>query len=67
MLQCLPQKGLGSAASFALQSICEACREHMPTRIQGLLKIAENLDSYTINTEAALGFLKGMISLTTFT
>ena len=60
LLQSLQHKDLGSAASIALQNICIACPTHMPSRFQGLLGIAENLENYTINSEAAIGLLKGI-------
>lgn len=60
LLACLSQKGLGSAASNALQSICTACPKHMAPQFQGLLIIARSIDDFAISNEAAIGLLKGM-------
>lgn len=55
----LNQQGLGSAALSALQSISTACPEHMAQHFPTLLEISHNLDNFSINNEAAIGFLKG--------
>lgn len=61
LLDCLNQKGLGSAASGALLSICTACPLHMTTHFSGLLQIARSLDNFAISNDAAIGLLKGWI------
>ncbi|XP_001602761.1 transportin-3 [Nasonia vitripennis] len=63
LLNCLSQKGLGSAASNALQSICTACPKHMASHFQGLLQIARSLDNFAISNEAAIGLLKGVAKI----
>lgn len=60
LLNCLSQKGLGSAASNALQNICAACPEHMASHFQGLMQIARSLDNFAISSDAAINLLKGM-------
>lgn len=56
------QKGLGSAASGALLSICTACPLHMTTHFSGLLQIARSLDNFAVSNDAAIGLLKGWIT-----
>lgn len=63
LLDCLNQKGLGSAASGALLSICTACPLHMTTHFSGLLQIARSLDNFAISNDAAIGLLKGCVKL----
>ncbi|XP_046738771.1 transportin-3 [Diprion similis] len=60
LLACLSQRGLGGAASGALQSICAACPKHMAGHFPGLLQIARSLDSFAITNDAAIGLLKGV-------
>lgn len=60
LLACLNQKGLGSAASGALLSICTACPLHMASHFSGLLQIARSLDNFAISNDAAIGLLKGI-------
>lgn len=60
LLSCLNQKGLASASSSALHSICTACPEHMTSHFHGLLEIARSLDEFPISNEAAVGLLKGV-------
>ncbi|KAK0075611.1 hypothetical protein PV325_006643 [Microctonus aethiopoides] len=60
LLACLNQRGLASAASVALHSICTACPEHMASHFPGLLQIARCLDSFPITNGAAIGLLKGV-------
>ncbi|XP_077276129.1 transportin 3 isoform X2 [Temnothorax americanus] len=60
LLDCLNQKGLGSAASGALLCICSACQVHMTTHFSGLLQIARSLDNFAISNDAAIGLLKGV-------
>lgn len=60
LLACLNQKGLGSAASGALLSICTACPLHMASHFSGLLQITRSLDNFAISNDAAIGLLKGV-------
>ncbi|XP_015607153.1 transportin-3 isoform X2 [Cephus cinctus] len=62
LLACLNQRGLGNAASRALQSICAACPLHMAAHFQGLLQIARSLDNFAISNDAAIVLLKGVAS-----
>ncbi|KAF7379433.1 transportin-3 [Vespula maculifrons] len=59
LLACLSQKGLGTAASGALLSICTACAIRMGPHFPGLLQIARSLDSFGISNDSAIGLLKG--------
>lgn len=63
LLDCLKQKGLGSAGSGALLSICTACPLHMTTHFSGLLHIARSLDNFAVSNDAAIGLLKGWIKI----
>ncbi|XP_058821533.1 transportin-3 isoform X2 [Topomyia yanbarensis] len=61
LLCALQQKnGLATAAANALQSICSACKKHMLGHITGLMEIARCLDGFEIQTESAIGLLKGI-------
>ncbi|XP_058057356.1 transportin-3 isoform X2 [Anopheles bellator] len=61
LLFALQQKnGLATAAANSLQSICSACKKHMLGHISGLMEIARCLDSFDIQTESAIGLLKGI-------
>uniref|UniRef100_A0A1Q3F9K5 Transportin-3 n=1 Tax=Culex tarsalis TaxID=7177 RepID=A0A1Q3F9K5_CULTA len=61
LLCALQQKnGLATAAANALQSICSACKKHMLAHINGLMEIARCLDGFEIQTESAIGLLKGI-------
>ncbi|XP_043274763.1 transportin-3 isoform X2 [Venturia canescens] len=60
LLACLSQRGLGNAASGALQNVCAACPLHIASHFPGLLQIARNLDSFAISNDAAIGLLKGI-------
>ena len=62
-MACLSQRGLGGAASGALQSICSACPTHMASHFQGLLQIARSLDGFAIGNEASIGLLKGVAKI----
>ncbi|EDS34143.1 transportin-3 [Culex quinquefasciatus] len=61
LLCALQQKnGLATAAANALQSICSSCKKHMLGHINGLMEIARCLDGFEIQTESAIGLLKGI-------
>ncbi|XP_053693018.1 transportin-3 isoform X1 [Sabethes cyaneus] len=61
LLCALQQKnGLATAAANALQSICSACKKHMLGHISGLMEIARCLDGFEIQTDSAIGLLKGI-------
>ncbi|XP_058453992.1 transportin-3 isoform X2 [Malaya genurostris] len=61
LLCALQQKnGLATAAANSLQSICSACKKHMLGHITGLMEIARCLDGFEIQTESAIGLLKGI-------
>ncbi|KAF5888724.1 transportin-3 [Clarias magur] len=59
LMKGLREKPLASVAAKAIHNMCSVCREHMAQHFQGLLHIARSLDSFTLNTEAAIGLLKG--------
>lgn len=61
LLCALQQKnGVATAAANALQSICSSCKKHMLGHISGLMEIARCLDGFEIQTESAIGLLKGI-------
>uniref|UniRef100_A0A4Y0BRW8 Transportin-3 n=1 Tax=Anopheles funestus TaxID=62324 RepID=A0A4Y0BRW8_ANOFN len=61
LLFALQQKnGLATAAANSLQLICSSCKKHMLGHISGLMEIARCLDSFDIQTESAIGLLKGI-------
>ncbi|ETN66595.1 transportin [Anopheles darlingi] len=61
LLCALQQKnGLATAAANSLQLICSACKKHMLGHISGLMEIARCLDSFDIQTDSAIGLLKGI-------
>ncbi|EAL40594.1 transportin-3 isoform X2 [Anopheles merus] len=61
LLFALQQKnGLASAAANSLQLICSTCKKHMVGHISGLMEIARCLDSFDIQSESAIGLLKGI-------
>ncbi|XP_020287942.1 transportin-3 isoform X2 [Pseudomyrmex gracilis] len=59
LLACLSKKGLGTAASGALLSICTAC-PYMVSHFSGLLQIARSLTDFDISNDAAVSLLKGI-------
>lgn len=60
LMKGLREKPLASAAAKAIHNMCSVCREHMAQHFQSLLHIARLLDSFALNTDAAIGLLKGM-------
>lgn len=61
LLQALQQKsGLATAAANALQSICSSCKKLLLCEIKGLIEIARCLDTFDIQTESAIGLIKGI-------
>lgn len=61
LLYSLNQKnGLAAAAANALTQICTACKSRMTFHLNGLLQIAQSLDSYEITNESAINLLKGI-------
>lgn len=65
LMKGLREKPLASVAAKAIHNICSVCREHMAQHFQGLLHIARSLDSFALNTEAAIGLLKGIYATNT--
>ncbi|KAK3517940.1 hypothetical protein QTP70_027900 [Hemibagrus guttatus] len=59
LMKGLREKPLASVAAKAIHSMCSVCREHMAQHFQSLLHIARSLDSFALNTDAAIGLLKG--------
>ncbi|KAI5091178.1 transportin-3, partial [Silurus meridionalis] len=59
LMKGLREKQLASVAAKAIHNMCSVCREHMAQHFQGLLHIARSLDSFALNTDAAIGLLKG--------
>lgn len=61
LLYSLNQKtGLAPAAASALTQICTACKSRMIYHLNGLLQIAQNLDTYDISNESTISLLKGI-------
>ncbi|XP_058272862.1 transportin-3 [Hemibagrus wyckioides] len=59
LMKGLREKPLASVAAKAIHNMCSVCREHMAQHFQSLLHIARSLDSFALNTDAAIGLLKG--------
>ncbi|TSM20247.1 Transportin-3 [Bagarius yarrelli] len=59
LMKGLREKPLASVAAKAIHNMCSVCREHMAQHFQSLLQIARSLDSFALNTDAAIGLLKG--------
>lgn len=61
LLYSLNQKnGLAAAAANALTQICTACKCRMTYHLNGLLQIAQNLDTFGISNDATINLLKGI-------
>ncbi|KAK1169089.1 transportin-3 isoform X2 [Acipenser oxyrinchus oxyrinchus] len=59
LMKGLREKPLASVAAKAIHNICSVCRDHMAQHFQGLLDIAQSLDSLALSADAAVGLLKG--------
>lgn len=59
LLAGLQQPALASVSATALQSICTSCRSQMKEHFDGLLQIAQAMDSFNLSNDAAIGLLKG--------
>lgn len=61
LLYSLSQKnGLAAAAASALTQICTTCKSRMTYHLNGLLQIAQNLDTFEISNESTINLLKGI-------
>lgn len=61
LLYSLNQKnGLAAAAANALTQICTACKSRMTFHLNGLLQIAQNLDTFEISNDSTINLLKGI-------
>ncbi|XP_029646320.1 transportin-3 [Octopus sinensis] len=65
LLAGLQQSLLASVSATALQSICTACRSQMREHFDGLLQIAQAMDSFNLSNDAAIGLLKGTATILT--
>lgn len=65
LLAGLQQPALASASATALQSICTSCRSQMKEHFDGLLQIAQAMDSFNLSNDAAIGLLKGTATVLT--
>ncbi|MGH0114663.1 UNVERIFIED_CONTAM: hypothetical protein FKN15_031805 [Acipenser sinensis] len=61
LMKGLREKPLASVAAKAIHNICSVCRDHMAQHFQGLLDIAQSLDSFALSADAAVGLLKGAL------
>lgn len=61
LLYSLNQKnGLAAAAASALTQICTSCKLRMTCHLNGLLQIAQSLDTFEISNESIINLLKGI-------
>lgn len=61
LLYSLNQKnGLAAAAANALTQICTACKSRMTHHLNGLLQIAQSLDTFEISNDSTINLLKGI-------
>lgn len=60
LLAGLQEPKLASAAATSVQSISTTCKGKMRDHFQGLLNIAQAIDTLHLSNEAIIGFLKGM-------
>lgn len=61
LLYSLNQKnGLAAAAASALTQICTTCKFRMTCHLNGLLQIAQSLDTFEISNESIINLLKGI-------
>lgn len=64
LLCSLHQKnGLAAAAASALTQICTACKSRMTCHLNGLLQIAQSLDSFEISNDSSINLLKGISTI----
>ena len=63
LLACLQEPRLASAAATALQSISTTCKDRMKAHCDGLIQIAEAVDTFNISNDAATGLLKGEVRM----
>jgi len=59
LLAGLQEARLASVAATALQAISTVCKEHMKTHCDGLVHIAQAIDTFSISNDAATGLLRG--------
>lgn len=63
LLAGLQESRLASVAATALQSISTTCKEHMKSHCDGLVQIAQAIDTFNISNDAATGLLRGMYTV----
>lgn len=64
LLYSLNQKnGLAAAAASALTQICTACKSRMTCHLNGLLQIAQSLDTFQISNDSSINLLKGISTI----
>lgn len=54
------KNGLAAAAATALTQICTACKSRMTYHLNGLLQIAQSLDTFEISNDSTINLLKGI-------
>ncbi|KAL4233679.1 Transportin-3 [Mactra antiquata] len=63
LLAGLQESRLASVAATALQSISTMCKEHMKSHCDGLIQIAQAVDTFNISNDAATGLLRGVATI----
>ncbi|KAH3738663.1 transportin-3-like [Dreissena polymorpha] len=63
LLAGLQEPRLASVAATSLQSISTVCKDHMKTHCEGLIHIAQAVDTFNISNDAATGLLRGVATI----
>ncbi|KAK3585736.1 hypothetical protein CHS0354_020305 [Potamilus streckersoni] len=63
LLAGLQNTHLATAAAMSLQNIATTCRDQMVSHFQGLVQIAQAVDSFNLSNDAAIGLLKGIATI----
>uniref|UniRef100_T1J5F3 Importin N-terminal domain-containing protein n=1 Tax=Strigamia maritima TaxID=126957 RepID=T1J5F3_STRMM len=63
LFKCFHQPQLATVAATALRDICIACTDQMGLHFNGLLHIVRNMQLFNISDKAAVGLLKGTVSI----
>ena len=59
LLAGLQEPKLASVAATSVQSVSTTCKGKMKNHFQGLINIAQAIDTLHLSNEAVIGFLKG--------
>ncbi|KAL5010143.1 hypothetical protein ScPMuIL_012448 [Solemya velum] len=63
LLAGLQEEKLATVSANSLQSISTTCRDQMIEHFQGLVQIAQAMDTFNLSNEAAIGLLKGTATI----